>query len=1069
MVKSRMSVLDLEVQLRELNKRLVGARVANIYDVDEKLYTVKLTVPPRRDAPAKEYAEGDDVEKKEKDSWKKVMLLIESGSRVHTTLFDRDKGELPSGFALKLRKHLRTKRLNHIQQFDSDRIIDLEFTSATEKLHLIIELYAAGNIILTDDKMQIIALLRIFRPKEGDKYSPRVVGATYPVSSARKQVTISRASVEKALSSADKKQEARKVLAANLSYSIQLLEHALVESGLKVNASVQDVLDCPGVFQGVERSLQRLDRILKGETSDEMPLKGYIVEKKSGESILYEDYTPYLLAQYRGKSVKEFETFDEAVDEFYASVEKQKDEQRRMKLENAAMKKVSKLRNQLDGRVIELQKESESSFEKARLIEDSTEDIDAILTILRSAVAAGMDWQELGRMLKEEQESGNNPLLEIVHSLHLERNELTVMLVANDYEDESDEGRSEKQTRRAKLVDLDLGLTARQNAERYYKQKKVSETKKEKAEEAGKKALKVAEKKAKTEVDKVQAGSSIRQKRKLYWFEKFHWFISSENYLVIGGRDAQQNELIVKRYMSDNDVYLHADIHGAASVVIKNRGSDPIEKIPPLTLSQAGTFAMCRSVAWTSRIVTSAWWVRPSQVSKTAPTGQYLASGSFVVRGKKNFLPPVQLVFGLGMLFKVDESCIASHIGERANRSVDSTINQEQADFDQGGEDVEAEVHGDEDENLDLDEAGSLSEEIVDDAQAADQETDNVEKSEQDEEKDSAAEAEGPSPRGVDSTDIVNTGKLCTPLDEEVQRAAKLFEKFAMNDPSPAEAEVAAESEENGEGSSRRYISSAKRRQQKARNAAEGTENTKANNGQTSGKSTSKSVPTVPRGKRTKLRRMKKKYADQDEQERELALMALGAAPVSKAGGSSEESSDAEQATGSGRDEKVETQEGSDMKKPSDQTKRRERAEVQHVKEEEGIVDLEMVGAEIVSALDRLTGQPLDNDILLNAIPVCAPYNVLASYKYKVKLLPGSLKRGKAYQQSVSYFGRMAGKEEVGMREWSLIKSVPDNEALPAVLPNVRVTAAGLQGAQQAAKSGKKVAKKSKKRFAPRA
>lgn len=33
-------------------------------------------------------------------------------------------------------------------------------------------------------------------------------------------------------------------------------------------------------------------------------------------------------------------------------------------------------------------------------------------------------------------------------------------------------------------------------------------------------------------------------------FEKFRWFISSENYLVIGGRDQQQNELIVKRHLT---------------------------------------------------------------------------------------------------------------------------------------------------------------------------------------------------------------------------------------------------------------------------------------------------------------------------------------------------------------------------------------------------------------------------------------------------------------------------------------------------------------------------------------
>lgn len=37
--------------------------------------------------------------------------------------------------------------------------------------------------------------------------------------------------------------------------------------------------------------------------------------------------------------------------------------------------------------------------------------------------------------------------------------------------------------------------------------------------------------------------------RKPYWFERFHWFVSSENLLVLSGRDAQQNELLVKRYM----------------------------------------------------------------------------------------------------------------------------------------------------------------------------------------------------------------------------------------------------------------------------------------------------------------------------------------------------------------------------------------------------------------------------------------------------------------------------------------------------------------------------------------
>ncbi len=37
-------------------------------------------------------------------------------------------------------------------------------------------------------------------------------------------------------------------------------------------------------------------------------------------------------------------------------------------------------------------------------------------------------------------------------------------------------------------------------------------------------------------------------------FEKFFWFVSSENYLVIGGRDQQQNELIVKRHLKPGKI-----------------------------------------------------------------------------------------------------------------------------------------------------------------------------------------------------------------------------------------------------------------------------------------------------------------------------------------------------------------------------------------------------------------------------------------------------------------------------------------------------------------------------------
>jgi predicted ribosome quality control (RQC) complex YloA/Tae2 family protein len=126
-------------------------------------------------------------------------------------------------------------------------------------------------------------------------------------------------------------------------------------------------------------------------------------------------------------------------------------------------------------------------------------------------------------------------------------------------------------------------------------------------------------------------------------FEKFLWFITSENYLVIGGRDSQQNELIVKRHLRAGDVYVHADLHGATSCIIKNPSgmhclwflsvclsvclsacllpnwvSLSGLPIPPSSLHEAGSMAVCNSAAWDARIVTSAWWVYHDQVGSNS-------------------------------------------------------------------------------------------------------------------------------------------------------------------------------------------------------------------------------------------------------------------------------------------------------------------------------------------------------------------------------------------------------------------------------------------------------------------
>ncbi|MEM0155121.1 MAG: ribosome rescue protein RqcH [Thermoplasmataceae archaeon] len=130
--------------------------------------------------------------------------------------------------------------------------------------------------------------------------------------------------------------------------------------------------------------------------------------------------------------------------------------------------------------------------------------------------------------------------------------------------------------------------------------------------------------------------STAVRKRPKFWFEVYHWFRSSEGFLVIAGRDAKSNEKIVKKHLSDRDIYVHADIHGAPSTIIKVEGdSKPSEQ----TIREAAIFAFSFSRAWAAGITSgSAYWVLPSQVSKTPESGEYVSKGSWIIRGKRNYV-----------------------------------------------------------------------------------------------------------------------------------------------------------------------------------------------------------------------------------------------------------------------------------------------------------------------------------------------------------------------------------------------------------------------------------------------
>jgi len=350
-------------------------------------------------------------------------------------------------------------------------------------------------------------------------------------------------------------------------------------------------------------------------------------------------------------------------------VESQKIELKAVQQEKQAFKKLENVKKDHAQRLDKLQQDQAVDKRRAELIELNEGLVDAALTVMRSAIANQIDWKEIGELVKEATENGD-PVASKIKALKLDSNHFSMQLTdpyshLDDEESDDDQNKGSQQASEM-VVDIDIDLSAQANARRFYVQKKSAAAKEQKTLDSHSVAMKSAEKKTKQTLKEVAAMTNINKARKTYWFEKFFWFISSENYLVVAGRDMQQNELIVKRYLRQGDVYVHSELHGASSVVVRNPGGRPI---PPKTLVEAGQAAVCYSAAWDSKVVASAYWVEASQVSKTAPSGEYLTAGSFMIRGKKNFLPPSPLVLGFGFLFKLEESSIERHLHERKVRT----------------------------------------------------------------------------------------------------------------------------------------------------------------------------------------------------------------------------------------------------------------------------------------------------------------------------------------------------------------------------------------------------------------
>ena len=501
-----------------------------------------------------------------------------------------------------------------VTQHNFDRIVEIK-VKKDKYYTIIVELFDKGNIILLDEDNNIIS------PLKRKQFSGRDISSkkeyVFPKERGINPISITEERFKEILIENDS--NIIKTLAISgfgSLYAEEIIERANKHIKIDKNTSNNDLTD--EQISALYESIKDLTNILKNKE-----YKPQIV--KDGRK---EDVVPLDLVKYDGFEKEEYENFNEACDEFYS---KKVNTNIKDIKEGVWNKKVNKFEKRL-----RLQEESldnfnktiETSQHKGELIYSNYTSIENIINVVNSAISKDYSFKEIGKTLKKAKEDGmaEAQIFESIDKMGI----LTLKI-----EDTS--------------VIIDPKLSIPENAESYYEKAKKAKKKTKGAIiaiENTKKQLEEVKSKKELAMERIEIPKK-RVKKNLKWYEKLHWFVTSDNTLVVAGRDAGTNEAVVKKYLDNNDIYLHADIHGASSTVVKLEGKSLNDTI----LKESGEFAASFSSAWSKGFSTQdVFWVYPDQVSKTPEPGEYLSKGSFVIRGNRNFIRSARLKIAIGIV-----------------------------------------------------------------------------------------------------------------------------------------------------------------------------------------------------------------------------------------------------------------------------------------------------------------------------------------------------------------------------------------------------------------------------------
>jgi len=514
-----------------------------------------------------------------------------------------------------LRKNLGNGKITDMQQHEFERTITIKIKKKEGEFQLIIELFGEGNITLVSPENKILHALVYKRMRDrnilrGENFQYAPPSGKNPFKISRKDFdeikNFGQLMIVKALT---------KFLSVGGLYAEEILLRAEIDKNSPCTALGRQDLD---------KIFAQLQLVLSSLTAGK--IEPFIIADENGKWV---DVTPIRLKKHEHLQTKAYGKFNEALDEFYTET----------KLKTEMAQATREFERQLAKlqRVLERQQKAleDSKIDVQRnkrlgeLIYAHLGELQLLQQRIMSEKERGKAWKQVISDLQKEKERGltSTTYFQALDSKH---RILTISL-----EDAT--------------LQLDLTRSIQANAAKFYEKAKKAQRKLEGAEKALRGTRTKIEhlQQKKQQIVKVPKPPPVRRDKA--WYEKFRWFHSSDDLLVIGGKDATTNEILIKKHMEPRDIVFHANIVGAPFVLIKTEGKTPSEQ----SLKEAAQFAASYSRAWKEMFgAVDVYWVHPKQVSKSPPSGQYLKKGSFMIRGAKNYVRNVPLAVSIGVQIK---------------------------------------------------------------------------------------------------------------------------------------------------------------------------------------------------------------------------------------------------------------------------------------------------------------------------------------------------------------------------------------------------------------------------------